>query len=231
MRLAQAVRVGSWFLVGINLLMAVGTIAILSRMGPAISLIFERNERSVQACEDMLAILAMIPIGTPFSSEQSGDFQTAFGKAKGNITEPLEPAVIEHMEPLLPTLFAGEITARRDIVAAAVRLGKINRDAMTLADRRAQQLGRAGAWGVVFMALSAFLVGVIFIRSIIRRVVTPLEEIHEVIIAQRNGENMRRCVGADLSHDVAAVFTGINDLIDQCQALAAADNRFSDFSR
>ena len=78
MRLAQAVRVGAWFLVGINLLMAVGTIAIFSRMAPAIAIIIERNDRTLEACEDMLAIMAVTGIGTPFSAEQTSVFKTAF---------------------------------------------------------------------------------------------------------------------------------------------------------
>lgn len=229
MRLAQAVRIGAWFLVGINLLMAVGTIAIFSRMAPAIAIIIERNERSLKACEDMLAIMAVTGIGTPFSPEQTSVFKTALERAKTNVTEPEEPDILKRMEPMLSPLFVGDAAVRKHVVEAVVHLGKINRDAMTIADQRAQQLGRAGAWGVVFMALSAFLVGLIFIRSLTRRVVTPLEEIHTVIIAHRNGDTMRRCTGADLSQDVVAVFTGINDLIDQCQGLAAGSNRLADF--
>jgi hypothetical protein len=229
MRLALAVRVGSWFLVGLNLLMAVGTIAIFTRMAPAIAIIIEHNERTLKACEDMLAVMAVTGAGSPFSDEQARIFQTAFDRAMANITEPQEPEILERMEPTLPPLFQGAVAIRKEVVDAVVQLGKINRDAMTAADQRAQQLGRAGAWGVVFMALSAFLVGVIFIRNITRRVVTPLEEIHTVIIAHRNGETMRRCTGTNLSHDVAAVFSGINDLLDQCQALASGRSWNTDF--
>jgi hypothetical protein len=82
----------------------------------------------------------------------------------------------------------------------------------------------------LFMALSAFLVGVIFIRSLTRRVVRQLEEIDTVIIVHRNGDTMRRCTGENLSQDVVAVFTGINGLIDQCQALAAETNRLAEFN-
>lgn len=225
MRLAQAVRVGSWFLVGLNLLMAVGTIAIFSRMAPAIAVIIERNERSLKACEDMLALMAVTGSGSAFSQEQARLFQAAYDRAKANVTEPQEPEILRRMEPSLPLLFQGAVTVRKDVVEAAVQLGKINRDAMTIADHRAQQLGRAGAWGVVFMALSVFLAGVIFIRKLTGRVVRPLEEIHAVIIAHRNGDAMRRCTGTDLSQDVVAVFTGINELFDQCQALAARGGR------
>jgi hypothetical protein len=65
------------------------------------------------------------------------------------------------------------------------------------------------------MALSVFLVGVVFIHSLTRRVVTPLEEIHTVITAHRNGETMRRCTGIDLAQDVAMVFSGINEILDR----------------
>ena len=43
MRLAQAVRVGAWLLVGLNLLMALGAIWILMRMAPAMSGIIEQQ--------------------------------------------------------------------------------------------------------------------------------------------------------------------------------------------
>ena len=169
----------------------------------------ERNERSLKACEDMLALMAVTGSGSVFSHEQAQLFQAAYDRAKANVTEPQEPEILRRMEPILPPLFRGDATIRKEVVEAAVQLGKINRDAMAMADHRAQQLGRTGAWGVVFMALSVFLAGVLFIRNLTRRVVRPLEEIHAVIIAHRNGDTMRRCTGTDLSQDVVAVFTGI----------------------
>jgi hypothetical protein len=219
MRLAQAVRVGAWLLIGINLLMAVGTIGIFTRMAPAIAVIIEHNDRSLKACEEMLAVLAVNGTGTSLSAEPARVFRSAFGRVKSNITEPEEPRILDKIEPRLEALLKGETASREAVVADVLELGRINREAMAAADRRAQQLGRAGAWGVVFMALSAFMAGVIFIRNLTRRVVLPLQEIHDVIAAQRNGETMRRCVAADLSQDVAVVFTGINELIDRCREL------------
>lgn len=219
MRLAQAVRVGAWLLIGINLLMAVGTIGIFTRMAPAIAVIIEHNDRSLMACEEMLAILAVRGAGSAMPSEAARDFLSAFERAKSNVTEPEEPQILGKIEPRLGSLLQGENSSRDAVVADLLELGRINRDAMAATDRRAQQLGRAGAWGVVLMALSAFLAGVIFIRNLTHRVVLPLQEIHDVIAAQRSGETMRRCVGVDLSQDVAVVFTGINELIDRCREL------------
>ncbi|MDD2463646.1 MAG: hypothetical protein PHI97_06580 [Desulfobulbus sp.] len=215
MRLAHAVRVGSWVLVGLNLLMAVGTIAVFSRMAPAIEVILDRNERTLQACEDMLAILAVVGDGSRFSKPEEQEFRRAFKRAQDNITEDQEPVALAQIEHHLQPLLAGDTQIRSQSVNAIIHLGKINRDAMTLADQHAQHLGRNGAWGVAFMAISVFLAGVVFIRSLTRRVVTPLEEIHTVINANRNGDTMRRCTGVDLAQDVSAVFTGINEILDQ----------------
>ena len=215
MRLAHAVRVGSWVLVGLNLLMAVGTIAIFSRMAPAIEVILDRNGRTLQACEDMLATLATVENGKHFSKAQEQAFYDAFLRAKKNITEEQEPVPLARIEENLQPLFLGDPLIRHRSVEAIIKLSQINRTAMIVADQHAQHLGRTGAWGVAFMALSAFLAGVIFIRSLTRRVVTPLEEIHTVINANRIGDTLRRCTGIDLAQDVAAVLTGLNEILDQ----------------
>ena len=219
MRLAQAVRVGAWILVGLNLLMAVGAIGIFNRMAPAIAVIIERNERSINACVDMLAIMAATGSPAVFPAAEAEAFRAAFARARDNVTEPQEAEILDRMARLQPALFQGDAVVRSSMIADTRALDRINREAMVRADRQAQQLGRAGAWGVVFMALAVFMAGVLFIRSLTARVVRPLEEIHAVMTAHRSGETLRRCSGADLSQDVAAVFTGINELLDQVQAL------------
>lgn len=223
MRLAQAVRVGSWVLIGLNLLMATGTIAIFSRMAPAIAVIIDRNDRSLQTCEDMLAILAMVDEQGRLTRPAQQTFRAALQRAKENITEPQEPEALAHIEARLAAMFAGDIAARHQTVEAILRLAQINRDAMTLADRHAHHLGRNGAWGVVFMALAIFLAGLIFLRSLARRVITPLEEIHTVMNAHRNGDTMRRCTGIELAQDVSAVFTGINEMLDRQHVTLSID--------
>lgn len=237
MRLAQAVRIGAWILVGLNLLMAIGTLTILARMAPAIAGIIERNERSLQACEDMLALLAETGRGGTFTGDQQRRFADALGRARGNVTEPGEPEPLGVIDSAKGALFAGSAAMREKTIDSILLLARINRDAVIIADHRAQQLGRTGSWGVAFMAMSVFLAGVIFIRSLTRRVVQPLEEIHRVIIAHRNGDSMRRCTGAELSQDVKAVYTGINEILDQCRVELATLPSFEpmlpdqDFSR
>ena len=218
MLLAQAIRVGAWILVGLNLLMGLGAIGIFMRMAPAIEKIIVRNERSLQACEDMLASLALATGKHNAAKELRQSFSAALTRAKTNITEAQEPVVIELIGTTFDRAFSGDISARERTVAAVVALADINRKAMIYADQQAQQLGRAGAWGVVFMASSAFLAGMIFIRSLNRRVVNPFEELHAVIAAQQSGETMRRCTGVELPQDMRMIFNGINEILDRGQA-------------
>ncbi len=219
MRLAQAVRVGAWLLVGLNLLMALGAIWILMRMAPAMSGIIERNDRSLYACEEMLA--ALVLVGDDMASDEEQHlrrFKAALKRAEENVTEKGESAVLKLIAASSSAAFAGDLSARRQMVSAIVRLGDINREAMNLADKRVRQFGEAGIWGVVFMAIAVFGVGLLFTRSLLRRVVKPMVELHAVITAYRKGETRRRCSGADMSQEVRSVFYGINEILDQGQA-------------
>ena len=58
------------------------------------------------------------------------------------------------------------------------------------------------------------MVGMLFIRSLKRNLVKPLEEIHSVIQAFRNGDIMRRCAGSDIPPDIKTIFNGINEILD-----------------
>ena len=215
MKIAQSVRMGAWLLIGLNLLMALGSIWIFMRMAPAIEVIIERNVVSLEACEEMLASLAMISRDDHANQILQATFLRAFLRAQNNITEKEEPAALESIKAGFPNAFLGSKAAHQETVAAIILLGKINREAMIVEDRRARQFGNAGAWGVVFMAVSVFFAGMLLKRTLSRNLVVPLEEIHEVIIAHRTGDTMRRCTGPDLPGDVKLVYNGINELLDQ----------------
>lgn len=232
MRLAQSVRLGAWLLIGLNLLMALGAIGILMRMAPAIAGIIERNERSLHACEEMLASLAFV-VGNESApdDEQRTRFKAALKRAEQNVTEEGESTALKVIAAGSPAVFAGDQEARKQTVTAIVRLADINREAMNLAVQGARQFREGGVWAVVFMAICAFSVGLLFIRSFLRQVVKPMEEIHAVISAYRQGDTMRRCSGADISQDVRAVFHGINVILDQGQAQMLARRDFSENRR
>lgn len=229
MRLAQTVKVGAWLLVGLNLLMALGSIGILMRMmTPEIVGIIERNEGFHHDSEEMLAVLALVGDGMATDAKQQAEFMAALKRVEENVTGKEELTALKAIVASAPTVFAGDSPARMQTVTAIARLAEIKRQKMVQEVRRARQFGEAGAWGVVFMAISVFSIGLLFIRSLLRRVVKPMVELHAVITAYRNGETMRRCSGADMPQDVRAVFYGINEIIDRAQSHVLSNNDFSE---
>ncbi|NLF98313.1 MAG: hypothetical protein GX569_16395 [Candidatus Riflebacteria bacterium] len=216
MRLAQAFSLAAWLIVTINLLMAFGAIGVFSRMTPAIAEIISNNERSLQACEEMLTSLVM-------AAHDHGDkklahsqsFKNALERARNNVTEGEEPAALETIVSHFEGALAGNRQALETTTAAILTLSKVNRDAMASADKKAQQLGRGGAWGIVFMAVFVFIAGILFIQQLNSKLLKPLEEIKTVLLEHQTGETRRRCAGANLPTDIRGIFGSINRLLDR----------------
>lgn len=114
-------------------------------------------------------------------------FQEALQTAQNNITEAEEPEALAMIDRKYREAFDNNVPARRQTITAISSLAQINREAMVRADKRARQLGNGGAWGVVFMASAVFLAGLLFLRTLKRNLVKPLEEIYSVISAYRPG--------------------------------------------
>ena len=217
MRTAHSVRIGVWLMMGFNLLMALGSIWIFMRMAPAIEVIIDRNERSLEACEEMLASLARMGPDRAASDIQKRAFMSALERAENNITETEEPVPLKSINAGFERAFAGNAAARQEIVSAITLLGKMNREAMIKADIHARQVGNAGAWAIVFMAVTVFMAGMLFKRSLAKHLVTPLAEIEAVVSAHRSGDLMRRCTGVGVSREVQSLFNGLNELLDKIQ--------------
>lgn len=215
MNVGQNVRLGAWLLIGLNLLMALGSIWVFIRMAPAIEVIIIQNERSLQACEEMLSSLAMINPNGPDTDQLQASFNDALKRAEKNVTEQEEPLALESIRHNYAQAFAGDFDARTKTVTAIASLSRINREAMAVADKKARQLGNGGAWGVVFMASTVFLVGMLFMRSLKRNLVAPLAEIHSVISALKRGDTLRRCTRMDMPSDITQVFNEFNDFLDK----------------
>lgn len=223
MRLAQTVRLGAWILIGLNLLMAFGSIWVFIRMAPAIEVIIDQNERSLQACEKMLAALALADNQETDITQLKASFAAALNNAQNNITEKDEPPALDAIDRDYAGAFEGDFAAKTRTVEAILSLGEINREAMVRADKKARQLGNAGAWGVVFMASAVFLTGMLFMRALKKNLVMPLKEIDAVLNAHRSGDTMRRCSGTRLSRDVRRVFNNVNALLDGKQGMSGVN--------
>ena len=209
----QSVRFGAWLLIVLHLLMAFGSIWIFMRMAPAIETIIARNVVSLEASEEMLAILGQKEEQGLGSQAQQG-FLQALERAKNNITEAEEAELLTRIEGLYREVVAGNKLHRTELVATLVQLGHTNRDAMRRADIHAQQLGMGGAWAVVFMASATFLVGMLFLRSLKRSLLVPLEEIHAAVTDFHRGDTMRRCSYKNAPKSMQPLMMHINELMD-----------------
>lgn len=214
MKLAQPVKVGAWILIAMNLLMAFGSIWIFMRMAPAIEVIIAQNEVSLESCEKMLASLSRVTTSDSHDGAAIAGFLKALAKAKNNITEQEEPPVLDTISRHYENAFKGDDFSLNRTIKAIEDLGEINRSAMRRADARAQQLGYAGAWGVVFMATVSFMVGIIFLRSMKKNLTEPMQEIDAVVTAFREGDRMRRCTMRNPSRSIRNIFGNINELLD-----------------
>lgn len=212
MNIAKNIRIGLVLLIGLNLLMAMGSIWAFMRMAPAIETIIDQNEQSLQACEEMLASLALL-----HNENAKQNFIIALKRTENNISEPEEPAAIKAIQKSAIEVFQGNIEAKEETVDAILKLTEINRQAMIDADLNAKKLGYAGAWSIVFMAIIIFSAGRLFYRTIRKNALIPLEEIYSVIQTQQQKANLRRCTGIDSPQEVLFIFNGINDIIDKCQ--------------
>ncbi len=220
MKPGQSVVLGARILLGLNLLMAMGTLWVFMRMTPAIQVILDQNQQSILAGEEMLAALAMARSDSPESSTALRDtFKEALKRSQSNVTESEEPEVLGTINRHYTQAFAGNPQAMAQTVQAISLLSRVNREAMEQADRRAQQLGSAGAWGVVFMATLLFLTGMLFLRSLRKNLIQPLEEIHSVTLSVHHGDHLRRCTSTHTSpKDIQVIFSELNELLDQYTA-------------
>ncbi len=219
MKLAQSVRLAACFLIGLNLVMAFGSIWIFVRMTPAIEFIIDRNVTSIQTCEEMLAALAMVNNNrsehNAAADSARNAFKEALHKAQQYITEADEPIIIKAINQSYLKAFAGDAAALTKTIDAILSLGAANRAAMVAADKKARQFGNAGAWGIVFMATVVFLVGMLFMRSLRKNLLRPLEEIHSVTATFRQGDTMRRCTGTGLPKEIHQVYSELNEILDK----------------
>jgi hypothetical protein len=210
--------------------MAFGSIWVFMRMSPAIETIIQQSERSLCACEEMLSSLALVNTEKRNHTLLKEEFSKALHRAKRNITEKEEPIAIADISKNYSKAFDGSSVALKKTISAIRSLCKINRKGMVSADQRAQQIGKAGAWGIVFMASAVFWVGILFIRSLRKNVVKPLEEVHSVIKASKSGDSMRRCTGPDMPRDIRVIFSGINDLLDKKTSSFIENKGFEKYS-
>jgi len=212
--LKRDVNLGLGALVLAVVITCAGAISMLTRMSPAIEWILTANVYSEQEAEQMLTLLALSDLD-PQPDTLPQRFSDSLQRARSNITESEEQAVLDAIERQATAALAGDPEARRAVVAELGRLTTINRDAMRRADDEAQRLGTAGAWAMVLLGLIGFVTSLVVTRRLRRRIVEPVEELYDVLSSVADGDLHRRCHVPATSAELAFALRSVNDLLDQ----------------
>jgi methyl-accepting chemotaxis protein len=217
-------------LVAFQLITAFGAIGLLSRMTPAIAEILDENEYTIEAAHEMLLVLSQRALN-PNDATQQQQFRAALERAKDNITEPGEPAVLAQLERDGPRAVSGDPLALRETVDGIRRLVGINREAMLRADHEARRLGSAGAWAAVILAVAALAASILVSRRLAGHILDPLGELYEVTEAARAGDHFRRCRRLSNSGEMSRLLESVNLLLDERVSLASSGAAAADGSR
>ena len=209
MRLERQLRVIMAMLVILQVVTALAGIGLLERMTPAIGKILAENVRSAAAVETMFARLAERPV----TDAAKASFSEALAIARGNVTEDAERPEIRAVETSWQAAFDGDAQAQATTVLALLRLGEINRDAMTQADADARRLGAAGRWALAFLALLGFIVSFLAVGRTRRQVLEPLSDLLATVRASRRGDVHRRCT-LEQGLEITEVAEAMNGLLD-----------------
>jgi hypothetical protein len=214
MKLRRDLLISIGLLVALNLLAALGTVALLSRMGPAIEHIIEANVTSIEVAERMMGILAAAG-GQPLSESQQAQFADALRRAQDNISEPGEQEVVARLGASYEAGLDGDTAASAAAVGALEELVAVNRRGMREEERKAQRMGTAGAWSVVFIALIGFVASLLVIRRLRRYIMEPLAELYATLEAVGKGDRFRRCTSYDAPAELKRIFQIVNQMLDE----------------
>lgn len=214
MELRREVLVSVGTLLLFSVLLALGSIGLLGRMGPAIGRILQENVPSMQAGQELLLVMAYSG-GRPASKNGRQRFADALARARATITLPEEAPIVAELEKLAPSALDGNDAARALVLSRATRLVSLNLAAMQRADARAQRLGAAGAWIAVFIALASCALAMLLLRRLNTRIVTPLEDLDAVLRAASGGDRFRRCRPFTGPRELGQTLQTINEILDE----------------
>ncbi len=199
-------------LISIILVIAFGSIGLLTRMSPAFEKIMGENVYSVTAVENMLEALA----ATHDTMETRRSlFQEALGKAKGNITEKEERELLETIERHWHTAIDGDPVALSVVLQALDHEARVNWSSIERANKYVRRLGSTGAWAVVLLGGVGFLFGLNAVRRLQKRVLAPVSELHSVLSQVRAGNASRRFSMPEAPAELREIGDMINEMLDR----------------
>jgi len=192
-----------------QVVLAFASIGLLTRITPAVEGIINENVVSIEAVEQMFAGLAAPTVDDGVRES----FAAGLRQAESNVTEPSETPQIAVLNARSKEALDGDAEARRATVDALVHLGRINVESVRRADRKAQQLGAAGAWISAFLGALGFMLSVMAVRRVTRRFLEPLNELALTVEAYREGDVHRRFGTRDAPIELQRIGETINALL------------------
>lgn len=211
MRSSRELRLAANGLLAIHIVMALGTIVLLMRTSNAIDEIQKENLYSIEAVEQMTLTLGH---RTP---QEAARFERALERAQKNITEEAERPVLAKIEANAQAALNDEPQAHALVLEQLSELSKINHESITKANKGAQQLGLAGAWVTVALAMMSFVISTLILRRVGQRLLSPLHELHLTAMAAKDGDQLRRCSRSEMAAEVGEVAQVFNSLLDKLQ--------------
>jgi len=215
MTVRAEIRMGIGVFLALLLVVAFAGIGLLERMSPAIERILQENVCSLESTEVMLAVLAEHPGAVP--PEGRKRYLAAIRRARGNVTHREERPYVVSLTKLSGRALAGDLEARRRSVQSILGLARVNRVEMQRADRRAQQVGTAGAWAMVVLGIAGVLLAVLVFRRLLARLLTPLVEIDQTLRAAVEGDPHRRAHIQQAPSDLVRIAEDLNNVLDECR--------------
>lgn len=220
MRIRDEILASIGLLLIVQLVTTFAAVGLLARMSPAIETILTENVVSIRAAADMQRAL-----------DERGDdpaaarvaFDRACARARGNITEPEERAVLNVIDVRRDAALAGDGQAVKAVRASLTHLADINHASMARADERAKRFGTAGAWAVALLGVLSFLASLFIVRRVTWRVLQPIDELHATLAAATEGDTLRRCMTLEAPLELCKMRQAINALLDRQPAPRGQD--------
>ena len=210
MKLRREARIGIGAIMVLQFALSMMTIALLSRMGPAIERILQENVRTEEAVEQMLAELSHAHTTRAVPQE----FSHALERASNNITEEEEKPLLEIIARKHILAFSGDAAAREEVIEALRDLGEVNRRSMSRADNRAKRLGQTGAWAAALLGAIALGLCVVIYQQLRLRIELPIEELRRTTHSLRQGNLQARCPKSDAPAEIKQISRDIDWLLD-----------------
>ncbi|MBA3974969.1 MAG: hypothetical protein C0504_12230 [Candidatus Solibacter sp.] len=213
MRLRTELLLYTMLLASLNVALAFGCIGLFVRMGPVIARILQANVVSMDAAERITFEFATNAV--TFTDESRRRVASELEVIGANITEKGEAEIFRQLRTSTKSALDGDPQARAAAISQLRSLIAVNREAMTAVDLEARRLGSAGAWAAVFVGAVSFALSLLIIVQLRRRLLRPLLELHDVLVAAQNGDRFRRCRMMEAPVEVKKATHAVNRLLDE----------------